>query len=64
MKKKNNSSNGLFVQRMFAFVFDVVIVSFVVSFICMPFIDYESPFHRQNYKIYQKAKYILSVKLS
>lgn len=42
MKKKNNSSNGLFVQRMFAFIFDVVIVSFVVSFICMPFIDYES----------------------
>ncbi len=42
MKRKDNSNKALFIQRVLAFAFDIFIVSIVVSFVCMPFLDYDS----------------------
>lgn len=42
MKKKDSSNKGLFIQRLLAFIFDVFLISTIVSFVCMPFLDYDS----------------------
>lgn len=42
MKKKDNSNKGLFIKRVVAFIFDIILISVLVSFICSPFLDYDS----------------------
>lgn len=42
MKKKDNSNKGLFIKRVLAFIFDIMLISVLVSFICTPFLDYDS----------------------
>lgn len=42
MKKKNKEDNALFIQRFFAFIFDILLVSILVSVVCTPFLDYDA----------------------
>ncbi|MDD5888247.1 MAG: RDD family protein [bacterium] len=40
--KNSDGKNGLFFQRILAFVVDIFIVSFFASILCTPFLDYDS----------------------
>ena len=71
-EKNNNETNddnkvkdvkALFIQRLFAFFIDAIIVSFIVSLITIPFVDNDKV-NKINEKVYELSQSIMEDKIS